>query len=316
MSERMAWFKFNPADYESDLDLLGCSLAAQGLWMRLLCLMHRSEPYGHLVQQGRACSARQIATLVRKTEAQIIPLLRELEAAAVFDRNESGVIFSRRMVRDFQARERQSQFGKQGGNPSLVLTGKAKQKQRAKGGLKAPLKGGVKGGLKAREEKKREEKKEPDTDVSVVDADAPTLPSPSSSVVAFPKRDAADEQAAFDAWNELALSSRTIGARSLDPDRRAKLRARLAECGGLAGWMVAIDKVRASSLWQGMVGTGWVGGFDDVLSKTKFRKLMEGGYDDRPAPARETNSERIRREYAERLARQGENDRTIDVTAS
>ena len=54
----------------------------------------------------------------------------------------------------------------------------------------------------------------------------------------------------------MALSCNGRGAKSLDADSRAKLRARLHEAGGLAGWMIAVEKGRASSLWQGRAGQG------------------------------------------------------------
>jgi hypothetical protein len=65
----------------------------------------------------------------------------------------------------------------------------------------------------------------------------------------------------------MALSSNVWDARTLGADRRVKLRARLHEAGGVAGWMSAVEKDRASSLWQGRAGqgragNGWVGGFD------------------------------------------------------
>jgi hypothetical protein len=391
MIDSLRWFKFHPADYENDVALMGCSLQAQGLWMRLLCYMHRAVPYGHLVVNGKPASLRQVSDIVRQRESAVRPLLEELLVAGVMSRNEDRVIYSRRLVREEDARRDGAKHGRKGGNPALMAartaaskpaTGRLKRRDnptltnavfaRAKGccedcqtprwindslppktflvrrvdpdgprtpenfiGLCRPchskrnLEGGSsplsplsrKGGF-SREEKRREEKKGTDANASVVDAYAPTSVGRDRSVVPFPKREAAEEQAAFDAWNAMALSSNVRGARTLDADRRVKLRARLHEAGGLDGWMIAVEKVRASSLWQGKVGNGWVGGFDDILGKAKFRKLMEGGYDDRPVPeraapaAKESFADRMRREDAERIAREAEEERTIEATAS
>ncbi|PJX23863.1 hypothetical protein CAP48_12370 [Advenella sp. S44] len=30
-----------------------CSLAARGLWHEMMCLMHESEPYGHMAVNGK-----------------------------------------------------------------------------------------------------------------------------------------------------------------------------------------------------------------------------------------------------------------------
>lgn len=45
----MPWIKFYLADHLTDPSLMFCSLATQGLWMRLIGLMTQSERYGVLV---------------------------------------------------------------------------------------------------------------------------------------------------------------------------------------------------------------------------------------------------------------------------
>jgi hypothetical protein len=107
MSHR--WMKFWPQDWEGDVALRVVSLSAQGLWMRLLCAMHRAEPYGHLVMNGQAMTTRQIASLASITEREAGKLLSELQEAGVLSRTLEGVIFSRRMVRDHE----HSEAGKQ-----------------------------------------------------------------------------------------------------------------------------------------------------------------------------------------------------------
>ncbi len=100
MSEKMRWFKFWPADWQSDEGLRQCSLAARGLWIECIGLMHRATPYGHLVIRGRVPTARQLAAIVSAPEREVEKLLAELEGAGVFERTEDGAIYSRRMVRD------------------------------------------------------------------------------------------------------------------------------------------------------------------------------------------------------------------------
>jgi hypothetical protein len=94
------WMKFYPADYLNDEALSFCSLAAQGLWMRMVCIMHRAKPYGHLLVNGQPVTDAMLAIVAGTTPDQIADLLRELEALAVFSRTQKGVIFSRRMTRD------------------------------------------------------------------------------------------------------------------------------------------------------------------------------------------------------------------------
>lgn len=92
--------KFWWQDWQNDPALRVCSLAAQGLWIRLLCVMHDANPTGHLTINGKQPSSRQIAALVGAPEREVVNLVRELEDATVFSRTDTGVIFSRRMVRD------------------------------------------------------------------------------------------------------------------------------------------------------------------------------------------------------------------------
>ena len=42
-------FQFYPESWRTDAELRSCSLAARGLWIDLMCVMHQCKPYGHLV---------------------------------------------------------------------------------------------------------------------------------------------------------------------------------------------------------------------------------------------------------------------------
>ena len=53
MSKRsLPWLQLYPADWESD-SVAGCTLA-QGLWFRMICVMHSSRSYGYLEVDGKA----------------------------------------------------------------------------------------------------------------------------------------------------------------------------------------------------------------------------------------------------------------------
>lgn len=103
MSANHQWLKFWPQDWQNDTALATCSIGARGLWISLICVMHQSEPYGHLTVNGRPATMKQIAALARVTVKEAETLLDELEAAGAFSRTDDGVIFSRRMVRDEEA---------------------------------------------------------------------------------------------------------------------------------------------------------------------------------------------------------------------
>jgi hypothetical protein len=98
-----------------------CSLAARGLWMEMLSLMHEADPRGSLLINGKNVSPKQLAGLCGATARETISLLSELEAAGVFSRTDDGSIFSRRMKRDDEKAERDKANGKTGGNPRLKV---------------------------------------------------------------------------------------------------------------------------------------------------------------------------------------------------
>lgn len=92
--------KFWWQDHSDDPCLRICSLAAQGLWMRLLCIAAAADPIGHLLIDGEPPTLVEISLMIGKPLKVISRLVAELERRRVFSRTETGVIFSRRMVRD------------------------------------------------------------------------------------------------------------------------------------------------------------------------------------------------------------------------
>jgi hypothetical protein len=113
------WAKFYWSDWQSDPALKLCSLAAQGLWMRMLCIAAESDPTGYVAVNGRPLGVTDIARLAGVTETECEPLLQELALNGVFSRTARGCIYSRRLVRDAKTSARNQKNGKSGGNPTL-----------------------------------------------------------------------------------------------------------------------------------------------------------------------------------------------------
>lgn len=86
----------------------------------MICIMHEGTPYGHLTIGTRPATPRQIGTITGVGEKEATKLIEELEDAGVFSRNDGGVIFSRRMVRDWDYEIKHRNYGKRGGNPELI----------------------------------------------------------------------------------------------------------------------------------------------------------------------------------------------------
>lgn len=104
MSGKLPHIQLYPGDWLRD-NVAGCSLAAQGLWFRMLLLAHEAKQYGYLAMNGSPIPSDFIA---RKcgcdSLAQYETLLDELDRAGVPSRTPEGIIYSRRMVRDAKAR--------------------------------------------------------------------------------------------------------------------------------------------------------------------------------------------------------------------
>lgn len=120
MNNANPWSKFFWNDWENDPELRLCSLAAQGLWMRLLCLAAKSNPTGFVAVAGRPCSSTDIARLSGVSEQEVESLLGELSRNGVFSRDAQKRIYSRRMVRDNRKRQKLRQNGAKGGQTSFL----------------------------------------------------------------------------------------------------------------------------------------------------------------------------------------------------
>jgi DNA-binding Lrp family transcriptional regulator len=125
------YIQFFTGDWQRDSALRVCSMAARGLWIEMLCIMHQAEPYGHLVVNGKPLSPEILARMVGCSPTECKRWLAELEDAGVFDRD-AGVIFSRRMVRDERIRQSRADGGKLGGNPKLMDKPEVAQKDEGK----------------------------------------------------------------------------------------------------------------------------------------------------------------------------------------
>lgn len=122
MSKKMPWAKWFFDDWLSDEKLALCSLAAQGLWMRLLAIMHKSHRRGFLSQaNGKPYSQEQIARACGCSAEEAAHLTQELITTGAAYVDEHGVIFNMRMVREEQLRKVRSAAGRKGGNATWDL---------------------------------------------------------------------------------------------------------------------------------------------------------------------------------------------------
>lgn len=98
----LPWFKFQPAAWRGDQALRAVSLAARGLWIECLCIMHEAKPYGHLVLNGKPIDEMTLARMTGVPVDEVRALMAELRQAGVLSMASTGVILSRRMVKDHE----------------------------------------------------------------------------------------------------------------------------------------------------------------------------------------------------------------------
>lgn len=112
-------FQFYPGDWLRDTGLRSCSAAARGLWMDILCFMHEGSPYGYLKVNHKVILPPNLARMCGLTLEETEGCLAELAEAGIFETDADGVIFSRRMIRDEELRNKRAACGHLGGNPAL-----------------------------------------------------------------------------------------------------------------------------------------------------------------------------------------------------
>jgi uncharacterized protein YdaU (DUF1376 family) len=121
-------------DFLTDEKLIYCSAEATGVYIRLMCIMHKSEEYGKILlkqkfKQNAKQNAKQNGSKVEDFAAQLavqLPYdratirraLEELLAAGVLN-EEPETIIQRRMVKDNEISEKRAYSGKKGGEKSL-----------------------------------------------------------------------------------------------------------------------------------------------------------------------------------------------------
>ena len=87
----------------------------------MLCLMHQGSDYGFLKVNHAPILPVNLARISGATLAEVEGYLGELTTAGVFSINDQGCIYSRRMIRDENIREKRAAGGVLGGNPALKI---------------------------------------------------------------------------------------------------------------------------------------------------------------------------------------------------
>jgi hypothetical protein len=128
MKDKRPSFQFYPGDWRKDPELSRATKAEKGLLVDLMCLMWECEERGIMATSGKSWSDDDISFAAGGDRSENLLLLNELLRKGILRRNQSGSIFSKRMVHDEHKRSLCAEAGSLGGNPTL--------KGRVKGGVK------------------------------------------------------------------------------------------------------------------------------------------------------------------------------------
>jgi uncharacterized phage protein (TIGR02220 family) len=134
------WTKWYWQDWESDTGLRACSLAAQGLWQRMLSVMARAKRKGFLLDGEKQMESKTLAKIVGESVEMVDTLIVELFDHGVPSRDKDGIIYNRRMARDSSLSEIRSRCGRLKGKSKSKTEAKAKQ-NKSKVILKEEAKG-------------------------------------------------------------------------------------------------------------------------------------------------------------------------------
>ena len=132
-ADKLPFIQLYPGDWLRD-SVSGCTLAAQGLWLRMMLLAHDSERYGYLSINGSPMPPETIARRCGCNLAEYETLFAELVSAGVPSISDKEIIYSRRMVRDASLRQTRAKSGRQGGKASISGLGFVYAAQRSSDG--------------------------------------------------------------------------------------------------------------------------------------------------------------------------------------
>lgn len=310
----LPWDKFYWSDYSGDPALKLCSLAAQGLWMRMLCICALSEPKGYLTVEGQSLTTEDMVSLFGKGAEVISPLIEELRNKNVFSTDRTGKIYNRKMVRNAKkaktarqnlkkphhvSHSHDSEITPLGPNDDTETDDDLDQNT-------PPNAPGSNQSLEARSQKLDKKESLPSGDVptdpggsmilvegeaeAVVEAEGATLPVLVIEATSLPvvRLNSSQEIEAAELWNDMARRTGLPQVQKFTSSRKVALRKRLEDCQGLPGWKVALAKIEASAFLCGQHSSSnhpnWRADFDFITREKVFVKLMEGGYDGTRGP--------------------------------
>lgn len=105
-------------DFLTDEKLIECSASATGIYIRIMCIMHKSDPYGTILLKQKSGTCQDFAIKLAKqlpySVEEINEGLKELISEDVLQLND-GILSQKRMIKDNLISEQRSEAGRLGG---------------------------------------------------------------------------------------------------------------------------------------------------------------------------------------------------------
>ena len=121
-------------DFSSDEKLLNCSAAATGVYIRLMCLLHKSDKYGCIVLKDKNKIGKNaidnFASMIAKTMPYEFHIVKKSLEELIDEKVlfvEGDVLFQKRMLRDNEISEKRAAAGKKGGGNPILFKQEYKQ---------------------------------------------------------------------------------------------------------------------------------------------------------------------------------------------
>ncbi len=112
--------QFYPGDWRKDPGVQALDYESRGIWFEILLLMFESQERGRLLLNGQPMPIEALCRFLGLDNQKTTKTLTKLTEYGVVSKDENGVFYSRRMIRDEEIRAIRKNSGSMGGNPNLV----------------------------------------------------------------------------------------------------------------------------------------------------------------------------------------------------
>ena len=245
-------------DYLSDEKLSCCSLSSQGVYIRILCVLHKSDTYGGIlfkqIPKQNFSSNQYFAFIISKQiGCTILEVAEALDELLFFEvlkirKNESfenaDFLYQKRMEKDFDISLKRSDNAKKGGGNPKLKENLFKQTPK--------------------------QNTEYENVIEYVN----------ENNLSNSKVDKIDFLIIKDLYNETCIHTTKIN--TISESRKKAINARIKEAKPVDIYQFfesVFQKVNDSHFLSGLSGGSWKANFDWILNKNNIIKIIEGNYE-------------------------------------